>query len=73
MASRSREALRSTFARRRINLSLDQPLEALWDAIGAAGNPPRDQSYNFALYAIALLILASILVPIAVGLVIRAA
>ena len=60
-------------ARRRINLSLDQPLEALWDAIGAAGNPPRDQSYNFALYAIALLILASILVPIAVGLVIRAA
>jgi hypothetical protein len=60
-------------ARRRINLSLDQPLEALWDAIGAAGGPPRDQSYNFAVYAIALLILASILVPIAIGLVIRAA
>lgn len=60
-------------ARRRISLSLDQPLDALWDTIGAAGDPPRDQSYNFALYAIALLILASILVPIAIGLVIRAA
>jgi hypothetical protein len=60
-------------ARRRISLSLDQPLQALWDTIGAAGKPPRDQSFNFALYAIALLILASILVPIAIGLVIRAA
>ena len=36
-------------ARRRIGLSLDQPLAALWDTIGAAGNPPRDQSFNFAL------------------------
>lgn len=60
-------------ARRRISLSLDQPMAALWDTIGAAGTPPRDQSFNFALYAIALLILASILVPIAIGLVIRAA
>lgn len=60
-------------ARRRIGLSLDQPLAALWDTIGAAGKPPHDQSFNFALYAIALLILASILVPIAIGLVIRAA
>ena len=60
-------------ARRRIGLSLDQPLAALWETIGGAGKPPQDQSFNFALYAIALLILASIFVPIAIGLVIRAA
>jgi hypothetical protein len=60
-------------ARRRINLSTDQPVNALWATIGAAGKPPRDESFNFALYAIALLILASIIVPIAIGLVIRAA
>lgn len=60
-------------ARRRISLSTDQPITALWDSIGAAGKPPRDQSFNFALYALALLVLASIVVPIAVGLVIRAA
>jgi hypothetical protein len=60
-------------ARRRINLSTDQPVNALWSTIGAGGKPPRDESFNFALYAIALLILASIIVPISIGLVIRAA
>ena len=28
-------------ARRRIRLSTDQPMHALWDAVGAAGDPPR--------------------------------
>jgi hypothetical protein len=60
-------------ARRRISLSTDQPVNALWSTIGAAGSPPRDESLNFALYAIALLILASIVAPIAIGLVVRAA
>ena len=60
-------------ARRRISLAIDQPAAALWDSIGAAGKPPRDQSFNFALYTLALLILASIIVPVAIGLVIRAA
>lgn len=58
---------------RRISLSLDQPLTALWSTIGAADRPPQDQSFHFALYAIALLILASVLVPVAIGLGIRAA
>lgn len=31
-------------ARRRIRLTTDQPIQALYDAIGAAGDPPRDQS-----------------------------
>jgi hypothetical protein len=59
-------------ARRRIRLSTDQPIAALYDAIGAAGRPPKDQSTNFALLAIALLILAGIVVPLAVWLVLRA-
>lgn len=55
-------------ARRRIRLSTDQPIKALYDTIGAAGNPPRDESYNFAVYAIVLLLVAAVVVPIAIGL-----
>lgn len=50
-------------ARRRIRLSTDQPIKALFETIGACGNPPKDDSYNFAVYAIVLLVLAWILVP----------
>jgi hypothetical protein len=50
-------------SRRRIRLSTDQPLKALWETIGACGKPPRDASYDFALYAIILTILAWIIVP----------
>ena len=53
-------------ARRRIRLSTDQPMKALWETIGAAGKPPRDESYNFAAYAIILLVLAWIVVPLAI-------
>lgn len=59
-------------ARRRIRLSTDQPLRALWETIGAAGNPPRDESRNFAVYAIVLLVLSWIVVPLAVWLVVTA-
>jgi hypothetical protein len=57
-------------ARRRISLSTDQPMRALWDVIGAAGEPPRDHSYKFALIAIILLLLAVLAVPIVVSAVI---
>jgi hypothetical protein len=57
-------------ARRRIRMSTDQPMRALWDAVGAAGDPPRDESYNFAVYAIILLIVAAVVVPAAIGLVV---
>jgi hypothetical protein len=50
-------------ARRRIRLSTEQPLRALWETIGAAGDPPRDQSYSFAVYALVLLTLAAVVVP----------
>jgi hypothetical protein len=61
-------ALRSAgVARRRIRLSTEQPMKALWETIGAAGNPPRDNSFDFAAYSIVLLVLAWVLVPIAVA------
>ena len=50
-------------ARRRIRLTTDQPIRALYDTIGAAGDPPRDQSYNFAVLAIVLMVLALIVIP----------
>ena len=59
-------------ARRRIRLSTDQPMKALWETIGAAGKPPRDESYNFAVYAIILLVLAWIVIPLAIWLAITA-
>lgn len=59
-------------SRRRIRLSTDQPIKALWETVGAAGRPPRDESYNFAVYAIILLVLSWIVVPLAVWLAIRA-
>jgi len=59
-------------ARRRIRLSTDQPMRALWETIGAAGKPPRDESYNFAVYAIILLVLAWIVIPLAIWLALTA-
>lgn len=62
----------AAISRRRIRLAVDQPLRALYETIGACGDPPKDQSYNFAAYAIVLFSLAWIVVPFAVWLVIRA-
>jgi hypothetical protein len=56
----------AAIARRRTRIALDQPLRALWETIGAAGRPPRDQSRQFATYAVILLALAWIVVPIAI-------
>ncbi|MEY2415602.1 MAG: hypothetical protein QOH53_936 [Ilumatobacteraceae bacterium] len=50
-------------ARRRIRLSTEQPIKALFETVGACGNPPKDDSYNFAAYAIVLLVLAWVLIP----------
>jgi hypothetical protein len=60
-------------ARRRIRLSTEQPIKALFETIGACGNPPKDDSYNFAAYAIVLLVLAWILIPAALWIVISKA
>jgi hypothetical protein len=55
-------------ARRRIRLCCDQPIKALYETVGACGAPPKDESYNFAIYAIVLLALAAIVVPLIGGL-----
>lgn len=57
----------ASIARRRIRLTTEQPIQALWDTIGAAGSPPRDHSYQFALIALILLALATLAVPIVVS------
>jgi hypothetical protein len=57
----------ASVARRRIRLTTQQPVQALYDVIGAAGSPPRDQSYLFAVVAIVLLLLAALAIPIVVS------
>jgi hypothetical protein len=61
----------AAIARRRTRIALDQPLRALWQTIGAAGHPPRDQSRQFATYAVILLVLGWIVIPVAITYAIR--
>lgn len=56
----------ASIARRRIRLTTQQPIQALWDTIGAAGDPPRDHSYTFALIAIILMVIAAFAIPLIV-------
>ena len=51
-------------ARRRIRLSTQLPARGLWDAVGFCGDPPKDQSFLFAVIAIVLAVLAWVLVPV---------
>jgi hypothetical protein len=51
-------------ARRRTRIALDAPLRALYETVGAAGDPPRDRSRAFVVYAVILLALAWVVVPI---------
>ena len=48
---------------RRIKLSLDGPLQALWETIGRCGEPPRDPAKIFGLIGIILALLPWILIP----------
>jgi hypothetical protein len=54
----------AAIARRRTRIALDRPLRALWETIGMAGDPPRDQSRQFATYAVLLLVATWIVVPV---------
>lgn len=58
-------------SRRRIRLAVDQPLKALYETIGACGNPPKDQSFNFAVYAIIFTVLAWIVIPLGIWLLVK--
>jgi hypothetical protein len=50
-------------ARRRIRLSTDGPFAQLWSAVGACGQPPRDRSYQLALWATIVTLVGWIGVP----------
>lgn len=50
-------------ARRRIRLTVERPLAALYETIGRCGRPPRDNARTVALYAIVLTVVAGLVVP----------
>ena len=50
-------------ARRRIKLTLDGPLNALWETIGRCGSPPSDPARTFGLIAVILALLPWLLIP----------
>ena len=54
-------------ARRRIKLTLDGPVTALWETIGRCGQPPKDPSRTFALIAIILALAPWLLIPVGIG------
>ena len=54
-------------ARRRIQLTLDGPLNALWQTIGRCGTPPKDPSQVFALIGIMLAAIPWVAIPIFLG------
>lgn len=51
-------------ARRRIRLTTDPPLDALWETIGRCGEPPRDQSRAIAFIAVILTFIPWVLIPL---------
>jgi hypothetical protein len=54
----------AAIARRRIKLSLDHPLAALWETIGWCGSPPKDTSRTLAVAAIALTFAGWLVIPL---------
>ncbi|HET6171848.1 MAG TPA: hypothetical protein VFD90_04540 [Gaiellales bacterium] len=54
-------------AHRRSRLILHEPLEALWETIGAAGEPPRDDSMTVATVGIILTAVAWFVTPLIVA------
>jgi hypothetical protein len=58
----------AALARRRIRLSVEEPLRELWTTIGWCGSPPKDHSKRFATVAIALTLGVWIVLPMLVTL-----
>jgi hypothetical protein len=55
----------AAMASRRIRLAAEQPVEAVWRAVGSCGDPPRDQSRKVAAIGIVLSVAAWIVIPLA--------
>jgi hypothetical protein len=56
-------------ARRRIRITLDEPLDALYETVGDAGQPPQDPTRQFAFFSLLALTIGWIVVPVAIGVV----
>jgi hypothetical protein len=50
-------------ARRRIKLTVEQPVAALWETVGRAGNPPDDRARQFVVLAVTLTLLGWLVIP----------
>jgi hypothetical protein len=57
----------AAMASRRIRLAAEQPIEAVWRAVGSCGKPAQDQSRKLATVGIVLSVAAWIVIPVAVG------
>jgi hypothetical protein len=57
-------------ARRRIRLTVERPMVALWQTVGRAGKPPEDQARMFALWGVVLTAVSWIVIPAGVVLVV---
>lgn len=53
-------------ARRRIVLTTERPLQALWETVGRCGTPPRDQSRQLLVVGLVATVLAWVAVPLGV-------
>jgi hypothetical protein len=62
----------AAIARRRIKMALDQPLHNLWTVVGAAGNPPKDQSATLAMWALIVMGITAVVVPVVASVIIIA-
>lgn len=51
-------------ARRRIRLTMDRPLGALWETIGSCGRPPQDTAGTFTVVALVLILVGIIIIPL---------
>lgn len=57
-------------ARRRIRLTVERPMLALWETVGRAGKPPEDQARMFALWGVILTAVSWVVVPAGVVLIV---
>ena len=57
----------AAIARRRIKLTVEQPLAALYQTVGRCGKPPRDHAHVLALIALIIMAVAWVAGPLALG------
>ncbi len=54
-------------ARRRIRLTVEKPLAALWETLGRCGDPPKDQARTFGFIALLTTGLCWVLIPLGIA------